>query len=220
MVIEYSSIGRIDFLTHTFPADKTYPPFRCVPASTAGIVGTAGTTLFDLSATRFLSFSSCKIPSRHPGFLVSSSFLPTGPVGLRESQIRKHKKIGGRKPKTPQGKSFNQPTTFFTLANIDACCPAAALQSSPRYGLEMTTASITTILVPSHLVGSVRFKASKISCPSLVTDLFFRAAASCKRATAALARARYKAVGTEESGGWAAAKVLGLEAGADRSSNF
>lgn len=79
---------------------------------------------------------------------------------------------------------------------------------------------MTTILVPSHLVGSVRIKASKISCASLVTDLFFRAAASCKRATAALARERNSAVGTEESGGWAAAKVLGLDAGAVRSSNF
>lgn len=119
-----------------------------------------------------------------------------------------------------QGTSFNMLTTFFTLANAEACWPAAALQSSPRYGLEITTASMTTILVPSHLVGSVRFKASKISCPSFVTDLFFRAAASCKRATAALARARYSDVGTEESGGLAAAKVLGVEAGADRSSNF
>ncbi len=79
---------------------------------------------------------------------------------------------------------------------------------------------MTTILVPSHLVGSVRVKASKISCASLVTDLFFRAAASCKRATAALARESNSAVGMGERGGWAVVKVFGFEAGADSSSNF
>ena len=58
----------------------------------------------------------------------------------------------------------------------------------------MTTPSLTTMFVPSHLVGNVRESPSKISCASLLTDLFLRAAASLRRATAASARLRRAAV--------------------------
>ena len=85
-------------------------------------------------------------------------------------------------------------TTFFTLLSMLACCPAPALQSSARYGAEITTPSFTTILVPSHLVGKVRESPSKISCASLLTDLFLRAASSFIRATAASARLKRAAV--------------------------
>lgn len=65
---------------------------------------------------------------------------------------------------------------------------------------------MTTILVPSHLVGSVLLSASKISCTSRLTALFLRAAASWRRETAALARDRRAAVGSGDSGGLAAEK--------------
>lgn len=108
------------------------PPFRCPPASTAGIAGTAGTTLLDLSANLLRSFSSWVVVSRRCAVLGRSLF-----IGVL--------------------------TTFFTLPSIPACCPPPILQSSARYGAIITTASLTTILLPSQRVGKVRQSPSKIS---------------------------------------------------------
>lgn len=84
----------------------------------------------------------------------------------------------------------------------------------------MTTASITTILDPSHLVGNVLLIASKISCASLLTDLFFRAAASWRRATAALARDNRMVGERGVRGGLALAKALGTRGRAERRVKF
>lgn len=54
-------------------------------------------------------------------------------------------------------------TTFRTLFSVCAGIPFPALQSSPRYGADTTTESITTMLFPSHRVGSVRLRPSKRS---------------------------------------------------------
>ena len=100
-------------------------------------------------------------------------------------------------------------TTFFTLLSMLACCPAPALQSSARYGAEITTPSFTTMLVPSHLVGKVRESPSKISWASLLTDLFLRAASSFIRATAASARFKRAAVSRSVICGRALPKGVG-----------
>ncbi len=41
-------------------------------------------------------------------------------------------------------------TTLRTLFSVCAGTPFPALQSSPRYGADTTTESMTTMLVPSH----------------------------------------------------------------------
>lgn len=76
------------------------------------------------------------------------------------------------------------------------------------------------MLVPSHLVGRVLLSASNSSWASLLAALFLRAAASWRRATAALARDRRGAVDTGAIGGLAVEKVVGqLPGGAERSIN-
>ncbi len=101
-----------------------------------------------------------------------------------------------------------EPTTFFTLPTIFACVPLRPLQSSPLYGAHTTTASSTTISLPSHLAGIVRLSASKISCASLGTFLFLFFASCCSLATAFWARVSRAAVGRGVS---ACGGVVGVE---------
>jgi hypothetical protein len=79
-------------------------------------------------------------------------------------------------------------TTLRTRANAES--PGTkGRQSFTRYGLAMTTASATTMLVPSHFAGIVRLNASNRSCASRVTPLPRRASRSWIFATVELSRA-------------------------------
>jgi hypothetical protein len=80
-------------------------------------------------------------------------------------------------------------TTLRTRVRAAESPATKGLQSSTRYGFEITTASAMMILAPSHRAGMVRLNASKISCASRVTPLPRRASVSCSLATALASRA-------------------------------
>lgn len=84
------------------------------------------------------------------------------------------------------------------------------------------TASSTTILVPSHLVGSVLASASKISCASFPTPLPLRRSASFRCSTAASTREASAFVEMGVMGGWALLNGADEDAdeGRERSAKF
>lgn len=91
-------------------------------------------------------------------------------------------------------------TTLRTRTNAES--PGTkARQSFTWYGLAMTTASATTMLVPSHLAGIVRLNASNRSCASRVTPLPRRASRSWIFATVELSRAFNARISRGWSGG-------------------